>query len=366
MRETTVATTIFLRIALCLLALASTTTAQADPTDDYIAAQMRSQNIPGLSLAIIKDGKIVKMQGYGLADVKGKVPATPETVYDIASIGKSLVATGMMLLAEEGLLSIDDPITKHLDGLPQSWGGITIRHLLTHTSGVVRDSPGYDQYRDRDDSEVIRTAYSLPLRFAPGEKWEYSNAGYSPLAMIMTKVTRRPWAEYLAEKIFRPAGMTSTYPLNTSVPLPNRARGYADNDTPLKEATQRRALMPAGGFFSTVVDLAKWDAWLDNGTFLRDTIRRQMWTSVTLNNGTTHPYGLGWELDGPVLGRRVVRHGGSVIGFRSEFVRFVDDRLTIILLMNLHDVDWQTIRLGVARLHLPAAPSGGPAPGAPR
>src|SRR5687767_5133419 len=177
MRETTVATTIFLRIALCLLALASTTTAQADPTDDYIAAQMRSQNIPGLSLAIIKDGKIVKMQGYGLADVKGKVPATPETVYDIASIGKSLVATGMMLLAEEGLLSIDDPITKHLDGLPQSWGGITIRHLLTHTSGVVRDSPGYEQYRDRDDSEVIRTAYSLPLRFAPGEKWEYSKIG---------------------------------------------------------------------------------------------------------------------------------------------------------------------------------------------
>ena len=358
MRETTVATTIFLRIALCLLALASTTTAQADPTDDYIAAQMRSQNIPGLSLAIIKDGKIVKLQGYGLADVKGKVPATPETVYDIASIGKSLVATGMMLLAEERLLSVDDPITKHLDGLPQSWGGITIRHLLTHTSGVVRDSPGYDQYRDRDDSEVIKTAYSLPLRFAPGEKWEYSNAGYSPLAMIMAKVSRRPWTEYLAEKIFRRAGMISTYPLSTTVPLPNRARGYADNDTPLKEANQRRALLPAGGFLSTVVDLAKWDAWLDSDTVLSDTTRRQMWTSVTLNNGTTYPYGLGWELDGPVLGRRVVRHGGSVIGFRSEFVRFVDDRLTIILLMNLHDVDWQTIRQGVARLHLPAAPSG--------
>ncbi|HET9262086.1 MAG TPA: serine hydrolase domain-containing protein [Vicinamibacterales bacterium] len=359
MREVTVAATIP-RIALCLLALASTTTAQADPTDDFITAQMRSQNIPGLSLAIVKDRKIVKMQGYGLADVKGKVPATPETVYDIASIGKPLVATGIMLLVEDGLLSIDDAITKHLDGLPRAWSGITIRHLLTHTSGVVRDSPGYDQYRDRDDSEVIRTAYSLPLRFAPGEKWEYSNAGYSPLAMIMTKVARRPWTEYLADKIFRPAGMISTYPLNTTVPLPKRARGYADNDTPLKEANQRRALVPAGGFLSTVVDLAKWDAWLDDATFLRDTTRRQMWTSVTLNNGTTHPYGLGWELDGPVLGRRVVRHGGSVIGFRSEFVRFVDDRLTIILLMNLHDVDWQTIRQGVARLHLPAAPSGGP------
>jgi D-alanyl-D-alanine carboxypeptidase len=354
-----------MRTGLCLLVVACTTAAHADPTDDFIAMQMRSQNIPGLSLVIIKDGTIVKAQGYGLADMKGKVAATPETIYDIASISKPLVATGLMLLVQDGVLRIDDPITKHLTDLPSSWHGITIRHLLTHTSGLVRDSPGYDQYRDRDDSEVIKTAYSLPLRFAPGEKWEYSNAGYSPLARIITKLTGRPWTEYLAEKIFRPAGMISTHPTNTKVPLPNRARGYADNDT-LKEADFRRALMPSGGFLSTVMDLAKWDALLDSDAFLSDVTRRLMWSPVTLNSGTTHPYGLGWELDGPLLGRRVVRHGGTVLGFRSEFVRFVDDRLTIILLMNLHDVDWQTIRRGVAAIHLPAAPSGGPAPSAPR
>ena len=316
---------------------------------------MRSQNIPGLSLAVLKDGKIVKAQGYGLADIEGKVAATPETIYDIASVSKPLVATGVMLLVQEAVLNIDDPIAKHLDDLPPSWRSITIRHLLTHTSGLVRDAPGYEQYRDREDSEVIKTAYSLPLRFAPGDKWEYSNAGFSPLARIITKVTGRPWTEYLAEKIFRPAGMISTHPINTRVPLPNRARGYADNDT-LKQADQRRALMPSGGFLSTVVDLAKWDALLDSDGFLTEATRRQMWTPVTLNNGTTYPYGLGWELDGQgaVKGRRVVRHGGSVIGFRSEFARFVDDRLTIILLMNLHDVDWQTIVRGVVALHVPA------------
>jgi CubicO group peptidase (beta-lactamase class C family) len=354
-----------LRVGLCLLVVASATAAHADPTDDFIAMQMRSQNIPGLSLAIVKDGTVVKVQGYGLADIKGKVAATPDTIYDIASISKPLVATGLMLLVQEGVLSIDDLITRHLDDVPRSWRGITIRHLLTHTSGLVRDAPGYEQYRDRDDSEVITTAYSLPLRFAPGEKWEYSNAGYSPLARIITKVTGRPWADYLAEKIFRPAGMISTYPVNTKAPLPNRARGYADNDT-LKEANQRRALLPSGGFLSTVVDLAKWDALLDSDAFLSDATRRQMWTSVTLNNGTTAPYGLGWELDGPVLGRRVVRHGGTVLGFRSEFVRFVDERLTIILLMNLHDVDWQAIRRGVAALHLPAGASDGSAQSTPR
>jgi CubicO group peptidase (beta-lactamase class C family) len=286
-----------MRTALCLLAVAFTTAAYADPTDDFVAAQMRSQNIPGISLAIIKDGKIVKVQGYGLADIEGKVAATPETIYDIASISKPLVATGVMLLVQEAALNIDDPIAKHLDDLPPSWRSITIRHLLTHTSGLVRDAPGYDQYRDREDSEVIKTAYSLPLRFAPGDKWEYSNAGFSPLARILTKVTGRPWTEYLAEKIFRPAGMISTFPINTRVPLPNRARGYADNDT-LKQADQRRALMPSGGFLSTVVDLAKWDALLDSDGFLTEATRRQMWTPVTLNNGTTYPYGLGWGLDG--------------------------------------------------------------------
>jgi hypothetical protein len=150
--------------------------------------------------------------------------------------------------------------------------------------------------------------------------------------------------------------MTSTYPVNTGALLPNRARGYAGNDTPLKEAEHRRALQPAGAFLSTVVDLAKWDALLDRDGFLTEATRREMWTPVTLNNGTTYPYGLGWELDGQgaVRGRRVVRHGGSVIGFRSEFARFVDDRVTIIMLMNQHDVDWQTIVRGVAALYLPA------------
>ena len=320
-----------------------------------------------MSLAIIKDGKIVKLQGYGLADIQGKVAATPETIYDIASLSKPLVATGVMLLVQKGVLSVDDPITKHLDDLPASWRSITIRHLLTHSSGLVRDAPGYDQYRDREDSEVIRTAYSFPLRFPPGEKWEYSNAGFSPLARIITKVTGRPWTDYFAERIFRPEGMTSTYPLNTSVRLPNRARGYADNDT-LKQADQRRALIPAGGFLSTVVDLAKLDALLDRDGFLTEASRRQMWTPVTLNNGTTYPYGLGWELDaqGAVKGRRVVRHGGSVIGFRSEFARFVDDRLTIILLMNLHDVDWQTIVRGVAAAYLSPATAGGSVERPPR
>jgi CubicO group peptidase (beta-lactamase class C family) len=341
------------RHALFVLLIVSATTAHADPTDDFITAQMRSQNIPGLSLAILKDGKIVKAQGYGFADAARKIAATPDTVYHIGSVSKPLVATAVMRLVQDGLLSLDDPIGKHLFDLPAAWGPITIRQLLTHTAGLVRDAPAFDPYKNQPDAEVLTSAYRAPLRYAPGEKWEYSNAGYSPLGLIVAKISGQPLIEFMAQKIFRQAGMSLTYPTNTKEPVPNRARGYADNDRPLKEAREWRAFIPSGGFLSTVIDLAKWDIFLDG--FLSAASRSAMWTPVTLTNGTTHPYGLGWELESPVKGRRVARHGGSVVGFRAEFARFVDDRTTIILLMNLHDVDWQAIVRGVAALNLPSA-----------
>lgn len=347
---------VFLRRAVCVVLVASATAAHADPTDDFITAQMRSQNIPGLSLAILKDGKIVKARGYGFADVTRKIAATPDTVYHVASISKPFVATAVMLLVQGELLSLDDPIGKHLADIPAAWRPITIRNLLTHTAGLVRDAPSFDPSKDQADAEVMTSAYRVPLRFAPGEKWEYSNAGYSPLGQIVATVSGQPLIEYLAQKIFRPAGMSLTYPTNTAEPVPNRARGYADNDTPLREARDWRAFSPSGGFLSTAIDLAKWDVFLDS--FLTEATRKSMWTPVTLNDGTTYPYGLGWELESPVTGRRVMRHVGSVVGFRAELARFIDDRTTIILLMNLHDVDSQAIVRGVAALHLPpAAPS---------
>jgi D-alanyl-D-alanine carboxypeptidase len=342
-----------LRLALCVAVVAFATAAHADPTDDFITAQMRRQNIPGLSLAILKDGRIVKAQGYGFADATRKIAATPDTVYHIGSISKPIVATAVMRLVQDGLLGLDDPIGKHLTDIPAAWRPITIRNVLTHTAGLVRDAPAFDPFMDQPDAEVIKSAYPLPLRFAPGEKWEYSNAGYSPLGQIVVKASGQPLIEYVAQRIFRPAGMSLTYPTNTKEPVPNRARGYADNDTPLREARDWRAFIPAGGFLSTVVDLAKWDVFLDS--FLTDATRAAMWTPVTLKDGTTYPYGLGWELESPVKGRRAGRHGGSLIGFRAEFVRFIDDRMTIILLMNLHDVDWQAIVRGVAALNLPSA-----------
>jgi D-alanyl-D-alanine carboxypeptidase len=284
--------TLVLLLAAIIVAQPSSVVAQNNNVDDLIEAEMHKQNIPGLSLVVIKDGQIIKAKGYGLANIKLKIQAKPETIYRIASVSKQFIATGIMLLVQEGKLGLDDPIGKYLEGTPATWKTITVRHLLTHTSGIVREAPGFDPHKIQSDATVIKTAYSLPLRFAPGEKWEYGNTGYFALAEIIRKVSGRPWSEYLSEKVFRPSGMNTTYPTNTEVNVSNLAQGYVDNHK-LLNADKWPALRPSGAFLSSVLDLAKWDAVLYTNKILSDSTRHEMWTPVKLNDGTSFPYGFG-------------------------------------------------------------------------
>jgi CubicO group peptidase (beta-lactamase class C family) len=330
----------------------ATGAARADETDEFVKAEMRRQNIPGLSLAVVKGGELVKGAGYGLANAKLSLPATPATVYKIASVSKQFIAAGVMLLAQEGRLRLEDPIDRYVEGTPAAWKAITIRHLLTHTSGLVREAPGFDPFKVQSDSDVIRSAYPLPLRFAPGEKWEYGNVGYFTLAEVIRRTSGLPWTEYLAAKVFAPSGMTMTRPTNTNESMPKRAVGNSANEE-RREAADSRAMRPRGAFLSTVLDLAKWDAVLYTEKVLSESSRRQMWTPVELNDGTAHPYGFGWAISS-LNGRRQVHHTGGMPGFRSGFARFVDDRLTVIVLMNLDDVDINSVVQGIAKLHLAA------------
>ena len=166
--------------------IAATGVARADATDDFVRAQIKSQNIPGLSLAVVKDGVLIKAAGYGVADRKTNAPATPDTVYRIASVSKQFIATGIMLLAQEGRLGVDDPVKKFVADAPAPWDRITIRHLLTHTAGLVREPPAFSPFDTKaSDADLIRSAYATPLRFTPGERWEYSNLGYVMLAEII-------------------------------------------------------------------------------------------------------------------------------------------------------------------------------------
>lgn len=335
-----------------VLLLVATVAARADKVDDFIKAEMQKQRIPGLSLAVVKDGKIVKAEGYGLANVELNVPATAQTVYKIGSVSKQFIAAGIMLLVEENKINLDDKISKFLEGTPDSWKEITVRQLLTHTAGLVREAPGFDPFKIQTDADVIKTAYSLPLGFAPGEKVVYSNTGYFTLAEIIRKVSGKSWEDYLSERLFTPLAMNSTRTTTNTEIVQNRANGYVWTANKLQNASVYFALRPSGAFLSSVLDLAKWDAALDTDKILKQSVRNEMWSPVKLNNGTTFPYGFGWSL-GTMGGRKLVRHGGSLPGFSAEFVRFSGDKLSIIILANGNNANLDSIAPNVAEIYIP-------------
>jgi CubicO group peptidase (beta-lactamase class C family) len=335
-----------------VLLLAATVAARADKTDDLVKEQMQKQHIPGVSLAVIREGKIIKVAGYGLANVELNVAAGPETVFKIGSVSKQFIAAGILILVQEDKLSIDDKISKFLEGTPDTWKDITIRHLLTHTSGIVREAPGFDPLKIQNDADVIKTAYPLPLRFVPGEKYEYCNVGYFSLAEIIRKVSGKPWPEFLNERVFTPLGMSATRTTTMTELVQNRANGFVWRDGKFQNAGTYFALRPSGAFLSTVLDLAKWDAALYTDKILKQTIRDQMWTGVKLNSGKLHPYGFGWDLDN-INGHKIVRHGGSLPGFRAMLARFVDDKITIVVLTNGDNANPAGIAMQVAAQYIP-------------
>jgi CubicO group peptidase (beta-lactamase class C family) len=190
------------------------------------------------------------------------------------------------------------------------------------------------------------------LRFSPGEKWEYCNVGYFTLAEIIHKVTGKPWGDFLRDRLFAPLEMNATRTTTINDLVANRASGYVWEDGKFENAPNYSALRPSGAFLSTVLDLAKWEAALANHKILDQTALDQMWTPVKLNSGSTHTYGFGWELD-PVAGHKQIHHGGSLPGFRSQFARFVDDKITVIVLTNGDNANAGLFALGVANFFIP-------------
>ncbi len=327
---------------------------RADAVDDLVNAELARQQIPGLALAVMKDGKLAKSAGYGLANVEEKVPVRPETVFRIASVGKQFIATGILLLVEDGKMTLDDRLGALLDDAPPTWAPLTVRQLLSHTSGLVRESPGYLPILRQPDINVIRAAYPLPLQFTPGEKYQYSNVGYFTLAEIIRRKGGQPWPEFIAARVFRPAQLDATATTDQP-PRGPRATGYAGKEGKWTPVTDALAVRPSGAFHSTVLDLAKWDRVLDGDTVLKPSSRKELWTRIRLNDGSTHDYGLGWAVPAKG-GRDMIRHGGSQSGFRTEYLRFPKERVTVIVLANADEAKPAVFAERVAELFLPATP----------
>lgn len=333
----------------------------SDTIDRFVAAEMARLHIPGVALAVVRGGKVIRAQGYGAADLEHGIPVTPQTVFKTASVSKQFLATGIMLLVQDGRMSLDDSIATYFSDAPPSWRGITVRHFLTHTSGVLREGPAFDPLKVQPDSIVVRSAFDRPLEFASGSKYQYCNVCYFTIADIITRVSGQPWDVFLAERVFRPLGMTSTRTTTTTELVPHRARGYVWQDSGYVNAPELLAMRPSGAFLSTVLDLAKWDAALYEDRVLTKSSREAMWTPVRLTGGGWSGYGLGWTLDS-LDGHWRVRHGGSLPGFRTEMARFPNDSLTVIVLANGNEARPEAIARAVARHYLAKAtrPGGRP------
>lgn len=348
-------------LAWTLLAAAAPP-ATADAVDDYVTAQMARRRIPGLALAVVQRGQVVKMQGYGLASVELDVPVTPDSVFELASLTKQFTASAVMKLVEEGKVGLDDPVTKHIAGAPAAWNGITIRHLLTHTSGLASLEKGFAALWENGvrlnytTAQMFDAATKDPMSFAPGAAWQYSDVGFFLLGMVIEKVSGKPYGTFLAERFFRPLGMASTSMLDQWAIVKHRAPGYTLRNGQLARI-RRDWWFEMGshyGALSTVKDLVKWDAALDGGQVLGKASLAEMWTAVRLDDGSRRNYGFGWFVT-ERRGHRLIDHTG-ITG--TQYSRFPDDGLTVIVLTNLgynfggQEVDPWGISQGVAGLYL--------------
>jgi CubicO group peptidase (beta-lactamase class C family) len=326
-----------------------------DPVDDYVRREMAKQHIPGVALLVAQEGKTIKAQGYGFSNVELNVPVKPETIFQSGSVGKQFTATAAMMLVEQGKISLDDLIIKYLKEGPPSWNEVTVRELLSHTGGFTDYPKDFDFHKDYTEDQLLKVVEGIPLAFPPGTKWSYSNLGYLTLGVLIHRVTGEFYGEYLQQHIFHPLGMTTTRIISERDIIPNRAAGYQLVKGELKNQDWVSPTLNTtadGSLYFSVLDLAKWDAALYTEKLLKHSSLEQMWTVAKLKDGQPNSghYGFGWFIE-DVHGHKNINHTGSWQGFESHISRFVDDKLTVIVLDNLADSNPKKIARGVAEIY---------------
>jgi CubicO group peptidase (beta-lactamase class C family) len=345
-------------LALLLLMTASATQA-ARPSDEVsrvVRAEMGKQAIPGLALLVARKGVPILAEGYGLASVELNVPVTPKTIFQSGSVGKQFTATAVMLLVEEGKIGLDDSLDEYVDSGPAWWKDVTIRELLSHTAGFTDYPTDFDLRKDYSEEELLKIVGSIPPAYPPGTGWAYSNLGYVTLGILIHKVSGQYFGDFLQERVFKPLGMSTTRIISEADIIPNRASGYRLDKGQLKnqEWVSPSANSTAdGSLYFTILDLAKWDAALYGEKVLKISSKQQMWTVALQKDGKPNRgrYGFAWFVE-TQNGHRVIEHGGQWQGFKSQISRYVDDELTIVVLVNSGTCDPHLIADQVAAVYL--------------
>jgi CubicO group peptidase (beta-lactamase class C family) len=348
-------------LAVCLLWFATAAVcAQSAATNaavsGYVKAEMQRQHIPGLSLLVVRQGKIIRAEGFGLANVELQVPVKAETIFQSGSVGKQFTAAAIMMLVEEGKISLDDPLTKFFPDAPPAWKEVKVCNLLSHTAGFGDYPKNFNYRKDWTEDEELKLIESIPLAYAPGTKWEYSNFGYVTLGILIHRVTGEFYGDFLQQRIFQPLGMSTTRIISEADIVPNRAAGYRLVKGELKNQGWVSPIVNTtadGSLYFSILDLAKWDAALYTEKLIKRSSLDQMWTVIKLKNGQPNKgnYGFGWFIE-QRNGHRCIHHDGSWQGFETAIDRYVDDQLTVIALSNLADASPGKITQHVAEMYL--------------
>jgi CubicO group peptidase (beta-lactamase class C family) len=319
--------------------------------DSFIENEMAGEEIPGLAVGIYSRGQILLAKGYGQANLELGVPVKPETIFQSGSVGKQFAAAAIMMLVEEGKVSLDDSITKYFPNAPADWKPILVKNLLSHTSGLAeygsRDRTGpkgpFYLRLDFTEDELVTKIEALPIEGPPGVRWEYRNTNYVLLGILIHKVTDKPFYEFLSERIFQPLGMMSTRIISERDIIPNRAAGYRIDDGELKNQGWVSPTFNAsadGALYFNILDLAKWDNSLYGTQLLKQSSLDRMWTPYVLSNGKPNSagYGFGWHA-GTQNDHKRLEHTGGWQGFSTAIARYPDDNLTVVILTNSRDAD---------------------------
>ena len=355
------AVTSFLRACIASLAMLSLCGVArgdlSDRIDALVRSEMTRQRIPGVAVAIVQNNKVFKAQGYGYSNVEHAVPVTAETMFQSGSIGKQFTATLVMMLVEDGKIGLDDSIRDYLTDAPDAWQPITIRNLLTHTSGIPDYTEGAIDYRrDYTEDEMAHLAYPLPLEFTPGTRWSYSNTGYLLLGVVIHRASGTFYGDLLRQRVFRPLGMMTARVISEADIVPHRAAGYQLVDGELKNQDWVAPTINTtadGALYLSLQDYIAWDRGLRANALLKASSWAQIYEPVKLASGNTYPYGFGWGVE-EIGGKKAYRHGGAWQGFETYIARYLDDDLTIVVLTNLGDAVPRKFVEQIAALYDPA------------
>ena len=316
-------------------------------------------DVPGAAVLVLRDGQPLVRRGYGLADLETGTPVTPDTNFRLASVSKQFTAAAILLLAQDGKLSLDDPVRRWLPSLPASDDAITVRHLLTHASGLIdyEDLMAPDATEQVHDVDVLHLLEKEDrLYFAPGTGYRYSNGAYALLALIVGKASGQDFATFLHKRIFKPLGMDGSVAYEQGIStVANRAYGHSlvDGRWVRTDQSSTSAVLGDGGIYSSIDDLARWDAALYDDRLLPDAMRAD---AFTLHNPIhdevdVDGYGYGWRIHGETLW-----HSGETIGGRNVIIRWPQRHLTVVVLTNRNDPEPYRLAMQIAQLYLPDSP----------